>query len=530
MKKLFSSTISLLTSSAIILAGSALPAFADQVPIDDGITEELCSEEVYIGDIYDLEIPYPDMPDINSNFSDISYNYKDFLDDNNTLVYNALEPLVDTPSSEPVTIKLKDPVTITLSTLPTSPNISDEELESYQLSLFGCCKPGLDAFTFDHPEFCWLDVTKIAVRPGDDTYISRSIRKGTYTIRMYSVTITPDCYSGFEKFSDIPSYLDKMWDVVEDFPVTGETRYEQIKSIHDHLCLNTYYDIQAKFRGSALGALVEPGVVCEGYAKAFKIICDKINIPCVVVFGNYDETEDAAHMWNYVQMEDGIWYAIDVTWDDLDGEDGREIKYQYFIKGSRSFNLNHTAEPDYNITYLNYPEISVRDYVPSSTHATTTTTTTTTTKATTTTTKATTTTTKPTTKATTTTTKATTATTKATTTTTKATTTTTKATTTTTKATTTTTKTTTTTTKATNTTTKATTTTTKATTTTTAPPEALEGDLNCDGEVNVADLVYCADTVLGRIKPKNSCDINKDKNTDIFDVIYMRKLIIKLLK
>ena len=86
-----------------------------------------------------------------------------------------------------------------------------------------------------------------------------------------------------------------------------------------------------------MGALVEPGVVCEGYAKAFKIICDKINIPCVVVFGNYDETEDAAHMWNYVQMEDGIWYAIDVTWDDVDGEDGREIKYQYFIKGSKYF-------------------------------------------------------------------------------------------------------------------------------------------------------------------------------------------------
>ena len=23
-------------------------------------------------------------------------------------------------------------------------------------------------------------------------------------------------------------------------------------------------------------------------------------------------------MWNYVQMEDGNWYAVDVTWDDQD--------------------------------------------------------------------------------------------------------------------------------------------------------------------------------------------------------------------
>ncbi|WP_303799852.1 leucine-rich repeat protein [Ruminococcus flavefaciens] len=155
-------------------------------------------------------------------------------------------------------------------------------------------------------------------------------------------------------------------------------------------------------------------------------------------------------------------------------------------------------------------------------------TTTTTTKATTTTTKAVTTTTK----ATTTTTKATTTTTKAATTTTKATTTTTKAATTTTKASTTTTKATSTTTKATTTTTKATSTTTTASTTvtTTVDTYTSKGDLNHDGNVNVGDLVYLQRVLLGIEKsPEYSCDFNGDGVNDIFDMIALRKLLVRIM-
>ena len=126
----------------------------------------------------------------------------------------------------------------------------------------------------------------------------------------------------------------------------------------------------------------------------------------------------------------------------------------------------------------------------------------------------------------------TTTTTKATTTTTKASTTTTKATTTTTKASTTTTKATTTTTKA-STTTKATTTTTTASTTavtTTVDTYTSKGDLNHDGNVNVGDLVYLQRVLLGIEKsPEYSCDFNGDGVNDIFDMIALRKLLVKMM-
>lgn len=53
------------------------------------------------------------------------------------------------------------------------------------------------------------------------------------------------------------------------------------------------------------------------------------------------ETEN--HAWNYVQLN-GIWYAVDCTWDDPiiigNGKINESIKYQYFLKGSKEFNTS----------------------------------------------------------------------------------------------------------------------------------------------------------------------------------------------
>ena len=54
-------------------------------------------------------------------------------------------------------------------------------------------------------------------------------------------------------------------------------------------------------------------VVCEGYSKAFKFLCDMTNfrrdISCIVVSGDCG----GGHMWNVVNMDDGRNYMVDVT-------------------------------------------------------------------------------------------------------------------------------------------------------------------------------------------------------------------------
>ena len=70
---------------------------------------------------------------------------------------------------------------------------------------------------------------------------------------------------------------------------------------------------------AVIGRAGDNGPVCEGYARAFKTLCDRVGIPCVVVTGYARQNSLSSpelHMWNEVQMENGYWYAVDVTWND----------------------------------------------------------------------------------------------------------------------------------------------------------------------------------------------------------------------
>lgn len=517
MKKIFSSIISI-AAAACLLSCNVITSYAEALSVTSGICVDIDDLTYDDSEDLELELSLPQSPSVLSNFSDGTFNFADYLDSNNLAVYNALTVWVG-PSDEAITVELPETVKITLSGLPGTDDYTDEDAENFSEAVFENCKPGLDSLMFDYPEIFWLEMGSLTIGISGATY-SYSQTKKQYTMKITQLKFTPAIYESLGSVENAALYKEKLDAAIEDFEVEGETRYEQLKSIHDTISLFTYYDTSASFASSALGSLVEPGVVCEGYSKGFKLICDRLGIPCVLVFGNYDEENNVAHMWNYVQMEDGNWYGIDLTWDDTDGSNGVEVKYDYFLKGSDSFFVKHTEGYDYLGTPLTYPEISTSDYGPdqSTAETTTTTTTTTTTETTTTTTETTTSTTEAAT---------TTTTTEATTTTTTTTTTTSEATTTTTTTSETTTTTTTTTTEATTTTTTEETTTTTTTaiieeaTTTTTEAEQLHGDYNSDGKVNSADLVVCANNLMRRINTCY-CDFNEGGYFDVFDLLAMR--------
>ena len=105
---------------------------------------------------------------------------------------------------------------------------------------------------------------------------------------------------------------------------------ELVRGIHDYLCQTLYYDTAAyesyqqtgDYRifcsaGAILPGTVGSGVVCEGYAKGFKVLCDQLGIPCVLIGGTVVQNNvREGHMWNGVQIG-GRWYLVDATWDDI---------------------------------------------------------------------------------------------------------------------------------------------------------------------------------------------------------------------
>lgn len=456
MKKIISFFTAILTSSAVLLGSFSASATVYNASADDQLSVEYtlgeASELTEIGSVS----YYPQ-----SNYNDGAYLYYDTLDNNNKAVYNALSSLTE-PSLDDVVITLPEPFSMILSNMPGSSSISDEDTETFRTALFSNCKPGIDCVLYDMPEICWIDTSQIRVAPTKYNQSRKNFFTGKFTLTISEITISPAMNSSFESIDEAAEYCARLNEAVEAFPVTGETRYEQLKSVHDYICNFTYYDLNSKFPFSALGSLVEPGVVCEGYSKGFKLICDRLNIPCVIIFGNLDEANNSGHAWNYVRMEDGNWYAVDVTWDDPDGAYGQQVRYKYFMKGSKTMEADHTPSADFSITQLIYPDLSEDDYAvttPPATTSSTSTTTTTTTSAT-----------------------------------------------------------------STTTTSNTPTETTTSTTTTTVPVDPT--DINNDGETNVADLIYCVNVVLGRITPEYPCDVNGDGFTDGFDVIFMRKLLL----
>lgn len=226
-----------------------------------------------------------------------------------------------------------------------------------------------DALLLDRPDIFWIDTSKIILVTRTTTFIG-SVR--------YKYTLQPQegstyYMSSFNSEKDVNNAINEISDVVSQIVQkcnSGDT-YQKVKNAHDAIVSRMEYDQTNSVNNSNIyGAFVEKKAVCEGYAESFKIIMDKLNIPCVIVYGQgvdgSGNTE--AHAWNFVKMDDGVWYAVDCTWDDPiiigNGWVSPASRYRYFLKGSNSFSGTHIANGDVSGTGQNfsYPQLSESDY------------------------------------------------------------------------------------------------------------------------------------------------------------------------
>lgn len=135
----------------------------------------------------------------------------------------------------------------------------------------------------------------------------------------------------------------------------------KVRVLHDYLIRHTFYDEAAMNRNDTYGevihtetgALVNRLAVCDGYAKAYKLLCNKAGIECEVVYGKAATNGDSniGHAWNIVKI-DGIWYQIDVTFDDPivsnisngEYEAGRNLTHDYYLLTDDIIYLDHTPD------------------------------------------------------------------------------------------------------------------------------------------------------------------------------------------
>ncbi len=257
-------------------------------------------------------------------------------------------------------------VKITFTTPITCQNTTASLTAEAQTELVLAVQGGVAALIDDHPEMFWLGAYKLSYS------YSYRVSGGVYTLSVSSITCTMQYDTAvYADKASVTDYYTRMMAAFDAFEVKGYTRYEKVKSIHDTIAKQVSYD-STFTNGTAhqpTSVFLEPFLpVCEGYAEAFKMLCDREGIPCVIVVG---DANGGGHAWNYVKMEDGKWYAVDLTWDDQGS-----IYYDYFLVGANSTNRHfgnntttfsdkHTATGNHfqgGLYVLPYPELSQTAY------------------------------------------------------------------------------------------------------------------------------------------------------------------------
>ncbi|MCR5774126.1 MAG: hypothetical protein K6G42_03480, partial [Lachnospiraceae bacterium] len=185
------------------------------------------------------------------------------------------------------------------------------------------------AFDLDHPEIFWLYNNAFKWEYYGST------ANGAVTVKVIpSAKAGYDSLTIYEDRAAVEADRSEMESNISTI-LTEETYkdeiYDQLAVINDWLSNNNYYNryvskgyserandktwkssaaLTAQEWLSSAGDYGDSSApVCEAYARAFKVVCDRLDIPCILVLGE-------SHMWNYVQTDDGNWYAVDVTWDD----------------------------------------------------------------------------------------------------------------------------------------------------------------------------------------------------------------------
>ncbi|MCI8309464.1 MAG: hypothetical protein HFJ45_04590 [Clostridia bacterium] len=282
--------------------------------------------------------------------------------------------------------------------------VTQQQLEDYMkgsTELKAAVNAARYAFYADYPEVFYVNFQCLDLRVTKDSENRYHANIGSGKLKSYYV-------EGFTSETQVDEAIVEFNDKVDEI-VNGANNLniengknsviEKIKYVHNEIINNTGYRLESDcipgnegFISTPYGALVKKQAVCEGYARALKVVLDKMGINNILVQGTHQTEGYAAvpHMWNYVEIEketvarstEKVWYAIDATLDDpflrdttmdsthpdfIPGSDITEgfENTRYCMVGTETMNKEHvalgTVEAAGNYTFI-YPELYSEDY------------------------------------------------------------------------------------------------------------------------------------------------------------------------
>ncbi len=134
------------------------------------------------------------------------------------------------------------------------------------------------------------------------------------------------------------------------------TDYEKIKYIYEYIITHTEYDLNSTDNQNIISVLLNGRTVCQGYAKTFQLLLNRIGIECTMATGMVYTGE--RHAWN-VCKADGEWYYVDATWGDASyqASDANQaafvpdVNYDYLLVTSDEIERTHSFDTPVSMPY-----------------------------------------------------------------------------------------------------------------------------------------------------------------------------------
>lgn len=159
----------------------------------------------------------------------------------------------------------------------------------------------MTAVLFDNPVFFYLNRHQVVIKQ-TPMYIQLIFRYD------YTKEEAEQLWSEVEKKSDLF--------VKSNIKSDMSPLAKQIK-VHNFLCsIKTAQEPYEKDCFSVIGALIRGHCVCEGFAKTYKLLCDRIGLASIVVIGEALLTNGRhePHSWNITRIN-GVTAHTDAAWD-----------------------------------------------------------------------------------------------------------------------------------------------------------------------------------------------------------------------
>ena len=268
-----------------------------------------------------------------------------------SLVFNYSDPSDTEEQLEAKQIEMMQKLGVTL-TIPS--NYSRGQVEELAIDCGWIVYRCLD---FDCPEMFY-----------SNGFCSMGYSRDRDDLSKLTIYIVPLFRAGFTSLSTRKSLKTQLDNKVAEI-VKGANQYsrayDKIKYFDAWLCSHNSYndaavsgDVEyyvANVSGtpwSSVGAILSSsnrsvkGPVCEGYSRAFQLLCSKVGIQATNVV-----SDSGWHMWNNLRYGN-YWTGMDVTWNDSSGTKN------YFCTTVNNTSGHRLDDADF-YTWFTYPSLSV---------------------------------------------------------------------------------------------------------------------------------------------------------------------------